>query len=114
MMTALTADDPDEITPKNPVIAYRPTAGGWYDIEIEGTVVETIQGEEGAAKRAGDLLAAFAALEPEEQERMHTGIVDHGGGWYLVSIAGVPVDRVRGKETAEERFAEVCAGRQAA
>lgn len=92
---------------RNPMIAYRPNGGGWYNVEVGDHVVATVQGEEEAAQRAGRLLAEFAALDLEEQEGRVTGIRDQGGGWYTVQVEGVPLDRVRGRAAAERMLEDV-------
>lgn len=90
-----------------PVIAYGPLGGGWYSVDVDGVVVERVQGEETAAKKAAELLTAYAALDPEEQANTDTSMTHSGGGWYDLKVRGVPVARVRGKEAAEERMIEI-------
>lgn len=91
------------------VISYEGRGGGWYGVSVDGVLVDSVQGEEAAAERAAELLAAYAALDPAEQLSKATEIVHTGGGWYDIKVKGVPVARVRGKEVAEERFEEISA-----
>lgn len=91
----------------DPVISYSPHGGGWYNVEIDGVIVDRIRGEEASANRAGELLEAFAGLEPEGQENTETGIFHAGGGWYQLQVNGVPIDKVQGEEAANERYAAV-------
>jgi hypothetical protein len=93
--------------PEEIEIAYAPTGNGWYEVDVNGIVVERVQGEEAAAGRAGELLQAHASLADGKQATSETGILDVGGGWYDVVVSGVPVEKVRGMEAAEERMAEV-------
>ncbi|NND03348.1 MAG: hypothetical protein HKN91_11230 [Acidimicrobiia bacterium] len=90
-----------EAAPSNPVISYRPNGGGWYDVEIGDFTVDRMQGEDGAAKRAGQLLATFAGLPPEDQNNDLTGVNSEGGGWYTVHVEGIPIQKVRGREEAQ-------------
>ena len=91
----------------DPVISYSPHGGGWFNVEIDGQVVERVKGEEESAARAGELLEAFAALDPEEQADRTSGIFHTGGGWYTLKINGVPVDKVRGEDKASDRMSDV-------
>ncbi len=91
----------------SPVIAYRPHGGGWYAVEIDDVLVERVHGEEAAAARAAQLFQAYASLDADEQAKRTTAMVHTGGGWYDVIVNGVPVEKVRGREAAEERFAEI-------
>lgn len=91
-----------------PVISYEHTGGGWYIVAVAGTKVDTIQGEEAAASRAAELLAAYAALDSREQDSQ-TSIKHTGGGWYEVTVAGVPIGRYRGKEAVAEQFGHLTA-----
>lgn len=91
----------------NPVIAYRPHGGGWYAVEVDDVLVDRVQGEEAAAARAAELFQAYASLDAEQQASRTTAMVHAGGGWYDVLVKGVPVDKVRGRVAAEERFAEI-------
>lgn len=93
-----------------PVIAYRPKGGGWFSVEVGGIEVENVQGEEPAAARAAAILQAYAELDGEEQSDTTTGVEHAGGGWYTVKVRGVPVDRVRGRDEAERRIAELGLG----
>lgn len=93
-----------------PLIAYAPLGGGWYAIEVDGVVVRHLQGEEDAAAAVAELLAKYAALDPDEQQKRETVLAHSGGGWYDIKVRGVPVDRVRGREDAEDRFAEIASG----
>ena len=88
-------------------IAYAPTGNGWYEIDVNGVVIDRVQGEEAAADRAGELLKAHASLAGGKQSASETGILDIGGGWYDVVVSGVPIEKVQGMEAAEERMAEV-------
>lgn len=99
----LAADETATAAPE-PVISYQPQDGGWFAIEIDGVHVERVQGEDEAARRAGELLANYAALDPSEQQRTTTAVTHTGGGWYDIVVHGVPVDRVRGKDAVMERF----------
>lgn len=100
---ALATDEIGEPAPE-PVISYQAVDGGWFAIEIDGVHVERVQGEDEAARMAGDLLANYAALDPGEQQRTTTAVTHTGGGWYDIVVHGVPVDRVRGKDAAMDRF----------
>jgi hypothetical protein len=102
----LVYDDTDDAG-SDPVISYSPHGGGWYNIEIDAVIVERIKGEEEAANRAGELLESFAALDPEEQDNVETGVFHSGGGWYRLVVNGVPVGKVQGEEAANERYAEI-------
>lgn len=108
LMAAATVD-PGTDRLRNPAIAYRPGGGGWYDIEIGEHTVGRVQGEDAAAKRAGQLLAAFAALSAEDQQSHLTGVRPGGGGWYSVHVEGIPVRKVRGREEAQAAFDEIAA-----
>jgi hypothetical protein len=101
----LVYDDTGDVG-SDPVISYSPHGGGWYNIEIDNLIVGRVKGEEEAATRAGELLEAFASLDPEERD-METGSFHSGGGWYQLMVNGVPVDKVRGEEAANERYAEI-------
>lgn len=90
--------------PSEPVISYQHNGGGWYSVEVSGIEVDRLQGEQPAAERAGELLAAYAGQDAAGQTSRTTGITHIGGGWYEVKVAGVPVDRVRGKDSVEERY----------
>lgn len=90
-----------------PVISYSPHGGGWYNIEVDGVIVERIKGEEESANRAGELLEAFAGLDPDDQESTETGLIHTGGGWYDLMVNGVPIEKIRGEEAANERFADI-------
>ena len=80
-----------------PVISYRHQGGGWYDIEVGGSVVDRVQGETDAAERAGELLEQAAAMDGAIED----GVSHSGGGWYELVVGGVPVERVQGQEAAE-------------
>lgn len=101
------ASDGGETGDRQPVIAYRSRGGGWYDIEVDGIRVDAVQGEESAAERAAELLKGFAALPEDRQLAARTEMRHVGGGWYELTVKGVPVGRIRGREEAEERFTEV-------
>lgn len=101
--SALAADEALADAPE-PVISYQPHGGGWFAIEIDGVLVERVQGEDNAAQTAGALLAAYAALEADEQSDGSTSVTHTGGGWYEVVVRGVPIDRIRGKDAVTERF----------
>lgn len=90
-----------------PVISYSPHGGGWYNIDVDGVIVERIKGEEDAANRAGELLEAFAGLDPDDQLSTETGLVHTGNGWYDLKVNGVPIDKIRGEEEANERYAQI-------
>jgi hypothetical protein len=68
-----------------------------------------VQGEESAAAKAGALLEAFAAQDSDTQQTDRTEVMHVGGGWYVILIQGVPVDRVRGQEDADVRYQEILA-----
>lgn len=97
------ASIPQTETAPEPVISYEHTGGGWYVVAVAGTKVETIQGEEAAASRAAELLANYAALDSRERTT-GTSIKHTGGGWYEVTVSGVPIGRFRGKEAVTEQF----------
>ena len=90
-----------------PVISYQHNGGGWYTVEVAGIEVDRIQGEQPAAERAGELLAAYAGQDAADQKSRETAVTHVGGGWYEVKVAGVPVDRVRGKDSVEERYRQL-------
>lgn len=90
-----------------PVISYQHNGGGWYTVEVAGIEVDRVQGEQPAAERARELLAAYAGQDGKHQTNRTTGINHVGGGWYEVKVAGVPVDRVRGKDSVEERYGQL-------
>lgn len=90
-----------------PVIAYQHNGGGWYSVEVAGIEVDRLQGEQPAAERAGALLAAYAVQDARTQQSRETSVSHVGGGWYEVKVAGVPVDRVRGKSAVEERYGQL-------
>lgn len=92
---------------EEPVISYAHSGGGWFTVDIGGVIVDTVQGEEAAASRAGELLEEYAALDADQQDPTRYGIYESGGGWYEIVVHGVPVARVQGQEAAEERFAEL-------
>lgn len=92
---------------QEPVVSYSHNGGGWYDIDIDGFVVDRVQGEREAATRAGELLEAYAAHESDERDFERTGIYEVGGGWYEVFAVGVPLGRLQGKEEADARFEEI-------
>lgn len=94
---------PDE----EPLISYTHHGGGWFGVEVDGFVVDRIQGEEEAAIRAGELLEAYAALDLADRDPDRTGLYDNGGGWYGIYVNGVPIDNVQGREEAELRFEEI-------
>lgn len=94
----------DETNRSEPVISYQHNGGGWYSIEVAGFEVDRVQGEQPAAERAGSLLAAYASLDSTSQQSRSTGVDHVGGGWYEVTVAGVPVDRVRGKSAVAQRY----------
>lgn len=104
---ALIAKDDAEPDADDAVISYGARGGGWYGVAVDGVLVDSVQGEEAAAARTAELLAAHAALDPDRQESVRTGMFHSGGGWYDLLVRGVPVARVRGKEAAEERFTEI-------
>ncbi len=89
-----------------PVISYSPHGGGWFRIEINGTVVERVKGEEASAARAGELLESYAALSGKTNPEK-TGVIPTGGGWYEIVVSGVPVDKVQGRDLADQRLAEI-------
>ena len=93
--------------PSDPVISYEETGGGWFSIAVDGLEVDRVQGEEAAAARSGSLLEAFAALDTDVQAERSTGATHAGGGWYDVTVHGVPVARVRGHAAAEEWLSKV-------
>ena len=76
-------------------------------MQVSGTEIDRLQGEQAAAERAGALLAAYAAQDARSQDDRSTSIDHVGGGWYEVRVAGVPVDRIRGKATVEERYGQL-------
>lgn len=88
-----------------PMICYRPHGGGWFDVEVAGTVVERVHGEADSATRVGELLEAFVGAE--SGDRHETGAAHSGGGWYDIVVHGVPVEKVRGREPAEDRLAAI-------
>ena len=88
---------------EEPVISYAHSGGGWFTVDIGGVIVDTVQGEEAAAARAGELLEEYAALDNQDPTRY--GIYESGGGWYEIVVHGVPVARIQGQEEAEEFFA---------
>lgn len=90
---------------EDPVISYAHSGGGWFTVDIGGVIVDTVQGEEAAASRAGELLEGYAALDSDKQDPARYGIYDSGGGWYEIVVHGVPVARIQGQESAEEFFA---------
>lgn len=90
-----------------PVISYQHNGGGWYSVKVAGIEVDRLQGEQPAAERAGELLAAYAGQDAADQKSRETGITHVGGGWYEVRVAGVPVDRVRGKDRVVERYGQL-------
>lgn len=94
-------------SPSEPVISYEHSGGGWYSVQVSGVEVDRIQGEQSAAERAGILLAAYASQDAGSQDVGKTGISHVGGGWYEVKVAGVPVDRIRGRDAVEERYGEL-------
>lgn len=96
----------DESQIREPVISYTPHGGGWFSIEIDGIVVERVKGETDSAARAGQLLEAYAALDGADNAGT-TGVVSTGGGWYEVTVSGVPVHKVQGRELAEQRMNEI-------
>ncbi len=99
--------DSDKPMSSEPVISYQHNGGGWYSVEVGGFEVDRVQGEESAAERAGSLLAAYASLDSESQQSRSTGVDHVGGGWYEVTVAGVPVDRVRGKSAVAEQYPQL-------
>lgn len=108
------ASNREEATPdattsnrSEPVISYQHNGGGWYTVEVAGIEVDRLQGEQPAAERAGELLAAYAGQDAADQKSRATGISHVGGGWYEVKVAGVPVDRVRGKASVEARYRQL-------
>lgn len=103
------ASQDDTTTRDGPVIGYRPNGGGWYDVEVGSTVVARVQGEEEAASRAGQLLERFAGLDASDQASGPTGVREQGGGWYTIQVEGVPLERVRGRDAAEEAIAKIAA-----
>lgn len=96
-----------EASGTDPVISYSPHGGGWYNIEIDEVVVARVKGEEESANRAGELLEAFAELDPEDQANAETGVFHTGGGWYQLVVNGIPVDKVQGEQAANERYSEI-------
>lgn len=92
-----------------PVIAYAPAGGGWYDVTINEVPVTRVRGEVAAAEKAGSLFARYAQLDPDDQSSRQTAVVKRGGGWYDVVVEGVPIDRVRGEEEAQERLEQIAA-----
>lgn len=101
------AGNTDTSNSSEPVISYQHNGGGWYTVEVAGIEVDRLQGEQPAAVRAGELLAAYAGQDAADQKSRATGITHVGGGWYEVKVAGVPVDRVRGKDNVEERYGQL-------
>lgn len=97
----------DEGAESEPVISYSPHGGGWYNIEVDDLIVDRVKGEEESANRAGELLEAFAELDPKDQESIETGVFHTGGGWYELKVNGVPIEKVQGEEAAQERYAEI-------
>lgn len=106
-LETLLAQDLTEPDAGDAVISYEARGGGWYGVSVDGVTVDSVQGEEAAAARAAELFAAHAALDSDRQESVRTGMFHSGGGWYDLLVRGVPVARVRGKDAAEERFAEI-------
>lgn len=104
---ALLAQDEEEPEADVAVISYEARGGGWFGVAVDGVLVDSVKGEEAAAARASELFAAHASLDPNSQESVATGMFHSGGGWYDLLVRGVPVARVRGKEAAEERLAEI-------
>ncbi len=98
---------PSGIEIDDPVISYTHRAGGWYDVDVDGVIVDRVQGETTAAARAGELLESFAELDPKAQKARRTGVYPSGGGWYEIFQNGVPTVRVQGEEKATEQLAEL-------
>ena len=101
------ASDADTSSSSEPVISYQHHGGGWYSVEVAGIEIDRLQGEQPAAERAGELLAAYARQDAADQKSRETAIAHVGGGWYEVKVAGVPVDRVRGKDRVEDRYRQL-------
>ena len=101
------ASDGDTSNLSEPVISYQHNGGGWYTVEVAGIEIDRLQGEQPAAERAGELLAAYAREDSADQKSRATGITHVGGGWYEVKVSGVPVDRVRGKDRVMERYGQL-------
>lgn len=97
-----------ESGPEEPVISYASVGGGWYSVAVDNIEVDRVQGEESAAARAGELLERYAAVNGNAQS-VETSIDHAGGGWYEVTVRGVPVARVRGRDEVEERFGHLLA-----
>ncbi len=91
-------------TSTEPVISYQAHDDGWYTIQVDDIEVDRVQGEEAAAERAGELLAKYAALELGDQRSGETALTHTGGGWYVVIVNGVPIDRMRGRDATHERY----------
>lgn len=94
---------------EDPVISYQLHGGGWYEIMVGDTTVTRVQGEEEAAAMAGELLERYAALDANVQGVDRHGAFHVGGGWYEIVVAGVPIDRIQGRDAADERLLEVAA-----
>lgn len=96
----------DGASPAEPVISYSPVGGGWYSVAIDGVEVDKLKGETRAAERAGELLEAYASTEPSTTNG-GTEVTHSGGGWYDVTVNGVPVGRYRGRDSVPDRFADL-------
>ena len=87
-----------------PVISYQAHDAGWYTIHVDDIEVDRVLGKEAAAERAGELLEKYEALEPANQRSGETALTHTGGGWYVVIVNGVPIDRMRGRDATHERY----------
>jgi len=91
----------------DPSISYQAHGGGWYNLTVDGIIVDRIQGEVAAAERASELLESFTAQETAKRAVTRSGIFHNGGGWYEIVTNGVPIHLIKGKEAAEEKSAEI-------
>ncbi|CAN5472449.1 hypothetical protein BH23BAC4_BH23BAC4_02300 [soil metagenome] len=76
--------------------------GGWFDVKIGGITIEKVRGKD-AAEEVAERLRTGSYTEHMRDPRPPTSveIVQLGGGWFHVKVAGVVVERVQGREAAE-------------
>lgn len=91
-------------TSTEPVISYQAHDAGWFTIHVDDIEVDRVLGEQAAAERAGELIDRYAAFEPGNQHAGDTALTHTGGGWYVVIVNGVPIDRMRGRDATHERY----------
>lgn len=91
-------------TSTEPVISYQPHDEGWYTIEVDDIEVDRVQGEEAAVERARELVARYKARTSSDQGSGETALTHSGGGWYVVTVNGVPIDRMRGRDATHKRY----------